>query len=72
MMLHHLDLHKEAQAIEKAVEKSLELKITTSDINSKNPFTTTKVGGFIADYITHPNDSNINYKNVHMGQSTII
>lgn len=44
MMLHHLGLHKEAQSIEKAVEKSLELRITTADINPKNPFTTAKVG----------------------------
>lgn len=72
MLLKHLDLHKEAEAVERAVEKSLELEITTGDINPKNPFTTSKVGDFIADYITHPNDSNINYKNVHMGQSTII
>lgn len=67
MMLHHLNLHKEAQAIEIALEKSLELHITTADINPKNPFTTTKVGDFIADYSTHPKDTNINYKNVHMG-----
>ncbi|MGB3775553.1 MAG: 3-isopropylmalate dehydrogenase [Leeuwenhoekiella sp.] len=72
MLLRHLDLHKEADAIETAVEKSLELQITTGDINPKKPFTTSKVGDFIADHITHPNDTNINYKNVHMGQSTII
>ena len=72
MLLRHLNLNKEADAIEKAVEKSLELGITTGDINPDKPFTTSKVGEFIADYITHPNDSNINFKNVHMGQSTII
>ena len=40
MLLEHLGLHKEASAIERAVEKSLELKITTADINSKKPFGT--------------------------------
>ncbi|MBH11770.1 MAG: 3-isopropylmalate dehydrogenase [Leeuwenhoekiella sp.] len=72
MMLRHLDLHKEADAIEKAVEKSLELGITTGDINPKKPYSTTKVGDFIADYITHPEDSNRNFRNIHAGQSTII
>lgn len=72
MMLRHLDLHKEADAIEAAVEKSLELNITTGDINPDNPFPTSKVGDFIADYITHPEDTNVNFRNVHMGQSTII
>ena len=59
-------------AIEKAVEKSLELGITTGDINPKKPYSTTKVGDFIADYITHPEDSNRNFRNIHAGQSTII
>ncbi|MGB5942796.1 MAG: 3-isopropylmalate dehydrogenase [Leeuwenhoekiella sp.] len=72
MLLRHLNLHKEADAIEAAVEKSLELSITTGDINPKKPFGTSKVGDFIADYITHPDDSNRNYKNIYMGQSTII
>ena len=72
MMLRHLDLHKEAAAIENAVEKSLELGITTGDINPKKPFTTAKVGDFIADFLTHPEDTNRNFKNIHMGQSTII
>ena len=72
MMLRHLDLHKEADAIEKAVEKSLELGITTGDINPEKPFSTSKVGDFIADFLTHPDDTNRNFKNIHMGQSTII
>ena len=72
MLLEHLGLHEEAGAIERAVEKSLELGITTQDINSEKPFGTSKVGDFIADYIQHQEDSNINFQNVHMGQSTII
>jgi len=71
MLLEHLGLHKEAAAIDNAVQKSLELGITTEDINPENPFSTSKVGDFIADYIQNPDDD-INFKNVHMGQSTII
>ena len=72
MLLEHLGLYEEAKAIETAVEKSLELAIVTEDLNAENSFTTTKVGDFIADYIENPEDSNHNFQNIHMGQSTII
>jgi len=74
MLLEHLGLHEEADAIERAVEKSLTLGITTEDIKGKNQYsaTTSKVGHFIADYISNQEDSNMNFKNIHMGQSTII
>ncbi len=72
MLLKYLELHREAEVIEKAIQKSLELGITTQDINSGMSFSTSKVGDFIADYIHNQEDSNINFRNVHMGQSTII
>ncbi|MGG8497838.1 3-isopropylmalate dehydrogenase [Tenacibaculum sp. TC6] len=72
MLLEHLGLHDEAAAIDRAVQKSLELGITTEDINSENPFSTSKVGDFIADYIYNQEDSDMNFQNIHMGQSTII
>ncbi|OSY88079.1 3-isopropylmalate dehydrogenase [Tenacibaculum holothuriorum] len=72
MMLEHLGLHEEAGAIENAVEKSLALGITTEDLNSEKPFSTSKVGDFIADYIYNQEDSDMNFQNIHMGQSTII
>ncbi|MDA9316769.1 3-isopropylmalate dehydrogenase [Polaribacter sp.] len=72
MLLEHLGLHGEAEAIENAVEKSLELAIVTEDLNSEKSFTTSKVGDFIADYIENQDDSNHNFQNIHMGQSTII
>ncbi|MEQ6123267.1 3-isopropylmalate dehydrogenase [Pseudotenacibaculum sp. MALMAid0570] len=72
MMLEHLGLHEAAQAIDDAVQKSLELGFTTEDINSVNPFSTSKVGDFIADYIQNKEDSNLNFNNIHLGQSTII
>ncbi|CAM1366798.1 3-isopropylmalate dehydrogenase [Tenacibaculum soleae] len=72
MLLKHLNLHNEAEVIERAVEKSLELGITTEDINSEQNFGTNKVGDFIADFIYNQEDSNINFQNIHTGQSTII
>ncbi|RMB56953.1 3-isopropylmalate dehydrogenase [Dokdonia sinensis] len=72
MLLRHLNLNKEADRVEEAVEKSLELGFSTVDINPKNPLSTSKVGDFIADYILNPEDTNRNFKNIHVGQSTII
>lgn len=72
MLLEHFNLINEAKAIREAVEKALELNLTTPDLNSINPLTTEKVGDFIYDYILNPEDSNINFENIHVGQSTII
>jgi len=72
MLLEHFDLFEEAEMIKKAVEKSLELNITTSDLNKNTQYTTSKVGDFITDYIHFPDDSDVNYHNIHIGQSTII
>ncbi|NND61696.1 MAG: 3-isopropylmalate dehydrogenase [Flavobacteriaceae bacterium] len=73
MLLEHFGLTKEAASIHKAVEKSLELDISTPDLNRNgNPITTQKLGDFIEDYILNPEDSNMNFTNIHLGQSTII
>lgn len=72
MLLNHLGLVEEAKAIERAVEKSLELEITTVDINSDKPFSTTVVGDFIADYVQNQQDTDMNFQNIYLGQSTII
>ena len=73
MLLDHFGLYDEAKRIYEAVEKSLQLEITTPDLNSKyDNITTSKVGDFIEDYIHHPTDTNINFQNLHLGQSTII
>ena len=74
MLLEHLGLDEEAGAIERAVEKSLVLNITTEDIKGKNkyPASTSKVGDFIVDYILNQEDTNLNFMNIHAGQSTII
>jgi 3-isopropylmalate dehydrogenase len=73
MLLDHFQLYDEAALIRKAVEVSLRLKITTPDLNESNlNITTSKVGHFIEDYVNNPDDSNLNFKNIHLGQSTII
>ena len=73
MLLDHFDLKNEAELIRVAVDKSLKLKITTPDINSEfNTVTTSNVGDFIEDFIFNPKDTNLNFKNIHLGQSTII
>lgn len=73
MLLDHFELVEEANLIRKAVDKSLKLHITTPDLNKKfDNITTSKVGDFIEDVINNPNDSNFNFQNIHLGQSTII
>lgn len=73
MLLDHFGLKEEGDIIRNAVEKSLELGITTPDLNSTNTqITTNNVGDFIEDFIQNPEDSNMNFTNIHLGQSTII
>lgn len=73
MLLEHFGLFDEAEIIKEGVDKSLKLGITTPDLSVRHEqITTSKVGDFIADFICNPNDSNHNFKNIHIGQSTII
>jgi 3-isopropylmalate dehydrogenase len=73
MLLEHFELFNEAELIKTAVEKSLKLNITTPDINTKyDNITTSKVGDFVEDFIHNPKDTNLNFANIHLGQSTII
>ncbi|RLJ61591.1 3-isopropylmalate dehydrogenase [Lacinutrix venerupis] len=73
MLLEHFHLHEEADLVKEAVDKSLKLNVTTPDLNTKyDNISTSKVGDFIADFISNPKDSNLNFTNIHLGQSTII
>ena len=73
MLLDHFELYEEAELVREGVERSLKLNITTPDLNSKfNHISTTKVGDFIEDFINNPKDTNMNFTNIHLGQSTII
>ena len=73
MLLDHFELFEEAETIRNAVDISSKLHITTPDLNPKfDTITTSKVGDFIEDVINNPDDSNLNFTNIHLGQSTII
>ncbi|WP_034062375.1 3-isopropylmalate dehydrogenase [Lacinutrix jangbogonensis] len=73
MLLEHFELFDEADLIKEAVDKSLKLNVITPDLNTiYDNVSTSKVGDFIADFISNPKDSNLNFTNIHLGQSTII
>jgi 3-isopropylmalate dehydrogenase len=72
MLLEHFDLHEEAEVLRQAVEKSIELQITTQDINSSEVHYTNDVGEFISDYIIDKKSLLYNTENIDLGQSTII
>jgi 3-isopropylmalate dehydrogenase len=72
MLLDHFELSEEAEDVRNAVEKSLELNITTPDLNATNHFSTTNVGNFLSDYILDDDNTFYNKNNIDLGQSTII
>lgn len=72
MLLDHFQLHDEAEDIRIAVDKSLELNITTPDLNATNHFSTTSVGNFLSDFILDDENTFYNKNNIDLGQSTII
>lgn len=73
MLLEYFELHEEADLIRQSVDKSLKLNVTTPDLNTiYDNISTSKVGDFIVDFISNPKDSNLNFTNIHLGQSTII
>lgn len=73
MLLEYFGLDDEAALVREGVDKSLKLHITTPDLNTKyDNITTTKVGDFIEDFINNPDETNLNFTNIHLGQSTII
>jgi 3-isopropylmalate dehydrogenase len=73
MLLDHFGLDEEASLVREGVDKALKLHITTPDLNNKyDNITTTKVGDFIEDFIQNPDETNLNFTNIHLGQSTII
>ena len=72
MMLDHFGLHDEAEDVRTAVEKSIELNISTPDLNSTNHFSTSNVGSFLRDFILDDENTFYNKNNIDLGQSTII
>ncbi|MGV6845886.1 MAG: 3-isopropylmalate dehydrogenase [Lutibacter sp.] len=72
MLLDHFNLTDEAEDIRLAVEKSIELNISTPDLNIENHFSTANVGSFIRDFILDEDNTFYNKNNIDLGQSTII
>jgi 3-isopropylmalate dehydrogenase len=73
LLLEHFKLYEEADAIKSAVEKSIELNITTPDINSTKKFAhTSTVGEFVSEYIIDKQSILYKMENISLGQSTII
>ena len=73
LLLEHFKLYEEADAIKNAVEKSIELNITTPDINSTKKFAhTSSVGDFVSEYIIDKKNILYHVENISLGQSTII
>ncbi|MEN8186029.1 MAG: 3-isopropylmalate dehydrogenase [Bacteroidota bacterium] len=72
MLLEHFNLHEEADAVKIAVDKSIELEISTPDLNTNQKHTTNDVGEFISDFIIDKKSALYQLENLSLGQSTII
>jgi 3-isopropylmalate dehydrogenase len=72
LLLEHFNLNDEADNIREAVNKSIELNISTPDLNLENHFSTANVGSFIRDFILDEDNTFYNKNNIDLGQSTII
>jgi 3-isopropylmalate dehydrogenase len=74
MLLDYLELHQEADAVRKAVDKTLRHNIVTPDLNSSINYGTDVVGETVADFILNQDLSNdyINLENIKIGKSIFI
>jgi len=72
MLLEHFGLDKEARKVYEAVEKAIEYKVVTIDLNPGSRFGTNDVGDFISNVILSKDDLYFKNDNVQIGQSTIV
>lgn len=72
MLLEYFNLKEEAAVVKAAVEESLRLNISTSDINSNQPYSTEKVGDLLASLINESGQPRLNDENMNYGKMTII
>ncbi|WPR70873.1 3-isopropylmalate dehydrogenase [Flavobacterium sp. NG2] len=73
MMLEHFGLDKEAKKIYDGIEKAVQLKVVTQDLNPDSIFGTNEIGEFIINYILDREDLlYFNNDNVSIGRSTIV
>lgn len=72
LLLEHFGLDKEAKKVYEAVEKAIEYKVVTIDINPDSRLGTNDVGDFISNVILSKDDLYFKNDNVQIGQSTIV
>ncbi|TZF98509.1 3-isopropylmalate dehydrogenase (plasmid) [Chryseobacterium panacisoli] len=72
MMLDHLNLQAAADKLRQSVEHAIENKYVTIDLNTKQYYSTSEVGSFIADHIRYSEKSYYNFENIKIGKSTIV
>jgi len=72
LLLDHFDLNEEAASIRFAVEKSLEWKVSTSDIVADSHFSTSMVGDFVESIVEDSETTLINENVIELGHTTII
>jgi 3-isopropylmalate dehydrogenase len=72
MMLDHLNLHAAAEKLRQSVEHAIENKYVTIDLNTKQYYSTSEVGSFIADHIRYSEKLYYNLENIKIGKSTIV
>jgi 3-isopropylmalate dehydrogenase len=72
MLLDHFGLNLEAEAVRKAVEKTLEANIVTPDLNVVRSYGTDYVGDVIANNVLNKDDNYINHENINLGKSIFL
>ncbi|MFK7048579.1 3-isopropylmalate dehydrogenase [Flavobacterium columnare] len=72
MLLEHFGLYEESATINKAVNKALESKIVTVDLNKDLNYSTEVVGDTIAEFILNKNIEINNIENLKIGKSVLI
>ena len=72
MMLDHLNLHAAAEKLRQSVEHAIENKYVTIDLNTKQYYSISEVGSFIADHIRYSEKLYYNLENIKIGKSTIV
>ncbi|MCH4828402.1 MULTISPECIES: 3-isopropylmalate dehydrogenase [Flavobacterium] len=72
MLLEHFGLYEESIAINKAVDKALQSKIVTVDLNKDLNYSTEVVGDTIAEFILNKDVEIVNFENLKIGKSVLI
>lgn len=72
MLLDHVGLAKEAEAVRRAVNWTLDSHFVTKDIDPVNYYFTSTIGDLVADHVAEHIPGGINYSNIELRKSTLI